>query len=269
MRKLTREEARLIGQETAKILRDREYVTSGGRTVLLDARLLECVARTESYPPGAKLPTIPEGAWKTYIDVVNEPTLVAAGKLTNPVVLNFASGVNPGGGFLNGSQAQEEHIARSTALYECIRDNPMYTFHRRLDDAMCTNYAIYSPTYVIRDENEVLLEKPWPCAVITAPAPNVASLRWQAPDRMVEVPQTFAERIEKVLTIAAIHGHKDIVLGAWGCGVYANSPEYVANRFWHALNSEFKGVFERVVFAILDQSAAQHCITPFAAVFAK
>lgn len=33
--------------------------------------------------------------------------------------LNFASGKNAGGGFLNGSLAQEESIALTTGLYPC------------------------------------------------------------------------------------------------------------------------------------------------------
>ena len=37
----------------------------------------------------------------------------------NLICLNFASARNPGGGFLNGSQAQEESIARATGLYPC------------------------------------------------------------------------------------------------------------------------------------------------------
>jgi len=35
-------------------------------------------------------------------------------------VLNFASGRNPGGGFLRGAQAQEESIAKVSGLYPCL-----------------------------------------------------------------------------------------------------------------------------------------------------
>ena len=35
-------------------------------------------------------------------------------------VLNFASAKNPGGGFLNGSMAQEESLAIASAMYVCM-----------------------------------------------------------------------------------------------------------------------------------------------------
>ena len=61
------------------------------------------------------------------------------------MLLNFASAKSPGGGFLNGARAQEEYLARSSCLYQCIRWNPMYAFHRANDDPLYTDYAIYSP----------------------------------------------------------------------------------------------------------------------------
>ena len=43
------------------------------------------------------------------------------------VCLNFASTKNPGGGFLRGSQAQEESLARASGLYACI--SPMTGYY--------------------------------------------------------------------------------------------------------------------------------------------
>ena len=47
----------------------------------------------------------------------------------NLALLNFASARNPGGGFLGGSNAQEESLARCSALYACLKDNPMYAYN--------------------------------------------------------------------------------------------------------------------------------------------
>jgi uncharacterized protein (TIGR02452 family) len=54
-----------------------------------------------------------------------------------------------------------------------------------------------------------------------------------------------------VLDIAAAHGHRTLVLGAWGCGVFRNEPATVATAFADALRAD--GRFSRVVFAVLDR----------------
>jgi uncharacterized protein (TIGR02452 family) len=96
--------------------------------------------------------TVPEthtGDNQTVIEVKNETTLAAARRLLDlarkPVALNFASATHPGGGFLSGGLAQEESLARSSGLYACLRNNPMYEYHRSNYDPLYSNYAIYSP----------------------------------------------------------------------------------------------------------------------------
>ena len=62
---------------------------------------------------------------KSAITLARETTLQALARLANTggghlACLNFASAKNPGGGFLGGAQAQEESLARSSALYPCL-----------------------------------------------------------------------------------------------------------------------------------------------------
>ena len=65
----------------------------------------------------------------------------------------------------------------------------------------------------------------------------------------------MAERIKKLLSLCALEERRTLVLGAWGCGVFRNEPEDIAALFKEQLQSEtFVGVFERVVFAIYDNS---------------
>lgn len=71
-------------------------------------------------------------------------------------------------------------------------------------------------------------------------------------------------RVDRALAVMAHHGHRHLVLGAWGCGVFGNDPEIVADQFAVALEGPFAGVFEEVVFAVLDWSAERRFVRPFA-----
>jgi uncharacterized protein (TIGR02452 family) len=59
-----------------------------------------------------------------------------------------------------------------------------------------------------------------------------------------------AGKVKRILDIAADNAHKDLVLGAWGCGVFRNDPEEIARLFKLLLATDFDGVFENVVFAV-------------------
>jgi uncharacterized protein (TIGR02452 family) len=56
--------------------------------------------------------------------------------------------------------------------------------------------------------------------------------------------------------VAARQGHTKLVLGALGCGVFANPPGDVAQCFLEVLREdEFQGGWwEAVVFAVLDNA---------------
>jgi len=59
-------------------------------------------------------------------------------------VLNFASARNPGGGFLTGAEAQEESIARSSAIYPCLMKHfeCYYQANRRAESGAYTHDII-------------------------------------------------------------------------------------------------------------------------------
>lgn len=203
--------------------------------------------------------------YRTAIEVINETTLSAAKRLIeiglNPVALNFASATNPGGGFLNGARAQEEYLARSSCLYECLRNNPMYESHRAKYDPLYTDYAIYSPHVpVIRNDDGDLLEEPYTVSIVTAAAPNAKHV---PVSRYHEIAPAMWQRILKVLSIGAVHGHESIVLGAWGCGAFGNDAKTVAELFRQTLSENFKGAYQRVIFAIVDWSIERKFIGPF------
>src|SRR5262249_27222823 len=173
----------------------------------------------------------------------------------------FASARHPGGGFLGGARAQEESLCRASGLYPCINRNPMYAHHANLPGGFYTNYAIYSPGVpVIKDDEGELLDEPYLCAFVTAPAVKGGALRG---DEHRLVRDEMRERVNKVLAIMAGHGHDAAVLGAWGCGVFKNDPELIADQFAKALRGRFAGAFAKVVFAVLDSSEEKYFIGPF------
>ena len=142
---------------------------------------------------------------------------------TRVLALNFASAKNPGGGFLKGSQAQEESLARASGLYACI--NPIqtgYEANRRNASCLYTDHMIYSPDVpVFRDDDDLLLDHPYLVSFLTAPAVNAGEVRLKEPGNVV--PDRGGDavgRMEKVLSLAVVHGHEVLVLGAWGCGVF-------------------------------------------------
>ena len=168
------------------------------------------------------------------------------------IYLNFASARNPGGGFLKGSQAQEESIARATGLYPCLlRAEKYYLINRGLETCLYSHNMIYSPEVaIIKDELGELLEEPVYADVLTSPAVNAGVVERNEPDNIDKIIPTMRERIERVLTICKEYNKEVLVLGAWGCGVFRNDPEKIAKLFSDALQGKFKNQFRKVVFSV-------------------
>lgn len=140
----------------------------------------------------------------------------------------------------------------------------MYGFHRRMDDAMSSDYVIYSPDVpVFRTDEGDPLDQPWLASVITCPAANASALGVVAPERLGEVPGVMRERARKVLSVAVRHDVRQLVLGAWGCGAFGIDPAVMANIFHYWLTKDFARAFETIVFAITDWSEDQRFIGPF------
>ena len=266
----SRTAAAVQGREAVTITNAGAYVTPSGRRVEIAADVARAIAGTVEFLPDADVPVTIGARVPTVVRVVNGTSLVSAQELfvrtgRVPLVLNFASAKNPGGGFLGGARAQEESLARSSALYACIQNSPMYAHHRQHGDCMYTSWMIHSPSVpVFRDDDSgELLETPYLASFLTAPAPNAGVVESREPGRREEVQRVMAERVRRVLAISAQIGARDLVLGAWGCGVFRNDPTVVAKAFATELAGDFAGAFEEVVFAVLDWSEERRFIRPF------
>ena len=265
---IPRDVAAALGRSAVNAAHNGRYVTKAGQEVVWRNAVDAACAAKRSIAPDAPLPRAECGAFTdTQVQVTNETTLGASRRLVGrglrPLALNFANGIQPGGGFLSGARAQEEVLCRSSALYQTLADDPMYREHLKRSQPDSTDWVIYFPDVpVFRMDDGMELPQPWLLSVITCAAPH-------APD--IGQPQAgdlLQRRIHRVLAVARAFGHVTLVLGAWGCGAFENDPHRTARDFRQALEKDFGGAFSDIVFAITDWSPERKFLKPFSDVFA-
>jgi uncharacterized protein (TIGR02452 family) len=259
-----------IAKETLQIIEAGQYQSSNGSMIDISSSLKKCVSQTHYFDP-ERLIQIKKDILKsekkyqtTEFEVKNETTLTGMERLSSLEgikkigVLNFASAKNPGGGFLNGAQAQEESLARSSGLYSSLLEaREYYEQHRSQKSCLYSDRMIYSPGCpVFRRDNGQLLDKPYLVDFITSPAPNAGVVMRKEPQNVNQIQTVLFERGSKVLGLFAHYGCDSLVLGAWGCGVFRNDPTMVAEMFYQLLGPKgvFFGRFKSVLFSVLDHS---------------
>ncbi|MDJ1183662.1 TIGR02452 family protein [Roseofilum casamattae] len=270
---------RAIAQDTLNILNAGYYHSEQGVRVNLDRDIKQCLSQTKYYDPETlinlekEVLARPPQYDRTEFLAQNETTLIGAERLARSqkfqriAVLNFASSKNPGGGFLNGAQAQEESLARSSALYLSLTQcRQYYDYHRAHRDLLYSNRIIYSPNCpVFRQDSGAFLEEPYSVDFITSPAPNAGQIKRQNPKQLEQIPEVLRDRASKVLSLAAHYGCDALVLGAWGCGVFCNDPAIVGQTFADLLlpNQPFWQRFQFVLFSVLSSNKQQHILAEF------
>lgn len=260
---------REIAHETVEILGRGWYQAPGAGQVILSQEIAAAVAGTRLYLPEDELAPPAQPATGTVVEVTGETTLAAARRLGGDVAaLVFASAKNPGGGFLSGAQAQEEALARASALYACqTAAGEFYDFHRHQRDLRYSDRVIYSPAVpVFRADDGTLLGQRYLVSFLTAAAPNLRAIRSNGHGTQDSVPAVLARRAARVLQVMAAHRHRRLVLGAWGCGVFGNDPALVAAIFADLLPEH--SAFDHVVFAVYDARPGAPAYQAFAEVLA-
>jgi uncharacterized protein (TIGR02452 family) len=267
-----------LAKETLGILERGHYESQSGRVIEIASDLRDALKGTKLYRPSDFPEELnsgrPVGATSnTKAEVTSETTLEAARRLAtvgaeaNVLCLNFASAKNPGGGFLSGSQAQEESLARSSALYPCLTSIPeMYEFNRHIGTSLYSDHMIYSPRVpVFRTDDGALLDEPYKVSFITAPAVNAGAVKRNEPEKVELILPTLRARLQRLLWVASLHEHQTLILGAWGCGVFLNEPAMIAALFAELLGpgGTFHVWFPHIVYAIYDRSPAQEVISAF------
>jgi uncharacterized protein (TIGR02452 family) len=286
-----------IARQTLDILNNGEYFSPSGKIIRFASEQQAAMDGTELYTPQQAHDLLLTGETKSQIlhksdevdsklvstqkieyntqmciEVTDETTQVAAHRLvqlegcSDLVLLNYASARNPGGGFINGAKAQEEDLARCSGLYPCLLKQPLYyETNREQRSLLYTDHIIYSPNVPwFRTHSRNLLEEVFLASVITAPAPNAGQILLRDPQEQRDIEQTIRRRAGLVLAVARKHGHRNLILGAWGCGAFRNDPVVSAEAFGFWLeHAEFQGCFDRVVFAVYDTRPQQKNLRAF------
>jgi uncharacterized protein (TIGR02452 family) len=268
---------RAIAQENERVIAEGSYVHSTGGRVDIGAAASVAADTTHSYQLDeltALLSKPVTGGRTTRFEVTDESSIAAALRRDQGGVLgvlDYASARNAGGGYLNGAKAQEEDLCRCSALHTCLLRAPdFYAAHWASADLRYSHRVISAPGVpVFRDDRYHLLPAPRPVTFIVSAAPNTGQLAQRAPELLPEIPALLTERAERVLAVAVASGVDDLVLGAWGCGVFGNSPADVARAFATHLQpgGRFAAAFDRVVFAVYDRTRDRATLGAFHAVF--
>lgn len=184
----------------------------------------------------------------------------------NILVLNFADFTRPGGLFLEGSPAQEEALCHISGLYPIL--NSLYDDYYALNESekhggLYTHSFILSPNVPFEVRNSRFY-----AGVITCAAPNCTrEIRYNKGVNIDEYKKAIKERAE-ILYLMCSHAYDcvdTIILGAWGCGVFKNDPEWVA-QCWDEITKKYDGIYKRVIHPVPVSSSNQNSI-PFEKLF--
>lgn len=174
-------------------------------------------------------------------------TSLFAGTRCNPgdryALLNFASYLNPGGGFLSGARAQEEALCRESILYPVLVafTDVWYKHHRVKCPGSYGNDYIMSPEVLfVRNNLGVRAD------VLTMAAVNRDRCKLQTARYIQEARMDIAYRA------LGLFEADRIIIGAWGCGVFKNDPKEIA-EYWRDIINKHDGAYKEVVIAILDR----------------
>lgn len=200
------------------------------------------------------------------IKIVPTDTVDAAFTYQNGLtcMLNFASYKGPGGQFLTGSYAQEEALCHESFLY-----NVLSQFRTSYYDVNCKDLnhgfyrhaALYSPSvlFIREPKNAGEQQRVGYFDVLTCAAPCfLAGRRYGNQDKAQNSRELF-NRTGFMLLAAGTHNVNTLILGAWGCGVFAQDPIevcYQILRWLDALRTSLP--IKNIIFAIPGRNSKNY-----------
>ena len=231
-----------VVKENFTIAEEKFYISKQGNKVELNNFIDEMIDRTEIINADKEYSLINSDIKKDYIvrkNIINLGTIDTILKLRsegvegNIIALDFASAINPGGGYLNGSKAQEESLCRASMLYESLeKQKEFYNYNKENYNPLNNDRMIYIPNVpIIRNDKLELLDKVEFASFIVSPAPNRRRAYYDGINDDKIIYKVMDSRIEKILKLAISKNPSVLILGAFGCGVFGNDREVVYDIF--------------------------------------
>lgn len=260
---MSREENVSVFQDTLRLCNENDRLKKATQ---------EAISRQKAILEGVVLPEM------NYVRYQEDAQIIVSKKRTyeaaesykgqKVAVLNFASASNPGGGVVNGANAQEECLCRCSNLYSCLNTSDMwaqfYTPHRNAHDPIHNDDIIYTPAITVfktdTAQPKFMDEEDWyQVDVITCAAPNLRTKPSNGyntgdgeqavlmKDKDLQV--LHEKRLRRILDVAVLEGAQTVILGAFGCGAFRNSPEVVAQAAKNVV-ADYRKAFDTIEFAV-------------------
>ncbi len=214
---------------------------------LYAAEIQKCIDKTHLYEPDfVRSKAAGSGAGFLLEQSYTQDSVFRNAGKEKTAVLNFASYRHAGGGFLNGSMAQEEAICHASFLYNVLREFPDYYEwnEAHYNRGLYMNRALYSPgVFFFRDgdRDHAVAD------VITCAAPNRSMLLRDGRFSEKDNEAALKDRIRFIRDICDHESVEVLIAGAFGCGVFAQKPEAVAACFKECFSDTN---VKKVIFAV-------------------
>ena len=205
------------------------------------------------------------------------PALKTRPQKPNVAILNMASALRPGGGFLEGANSQEEFICARSTLYPSLWDS----FYRLPDVS-----GIYTPDVLVfrdhlPDANNLPKRDRYFVDVISSSMLRFSDAKGEGCSCGVSYCDRHRDlvlrKMKAVLRMAQSKGVEKLILGAWGCGAYGNPIRDIAKAWRKVIagaprqrrpNAErWEGINE-IIFAIPDRTMLREFELAFSDVLA-
>jgi uncharacterized protein (TIGR02452 family) len=236
----------------------------------------ELAVTTKSYLISSLLPSNLSSDKKTVIEVINTDSLHAAkiriDEGEKVAVLNFASPIEPGGGFSEGTMAQEESLCYASPELSAFftRENYQggegFYLLKAKEGYAPTDHLIHTPNVAIsrgtQESGYPLLDIPFHVGIISAAAPCRPRLTHDGKYANPADEDYLQKCIITQLTVACEEGYDSIILGAFGCGAFKNPPKEVAKIYHDVITSHFPKAFKAIVFAVIDDTQGRGAHNP-------